>query len=233
MELGKFGHNTRLTQQQMLAAICLCGLFVVVHFTSAATADGELPGRADTLGVSLLAVSNGKHVKGKRFMQAAMAKVEVKKEQKVLKSEDRLLKKGKHHIQSEEDNLQKEEKLLEQEKAAAGLGDTAAFSKYDQKLEKLIESEQRDGTIAAHALNDEGAQAAELKALFNTWSSSVKHPGSKWGNKHKKDSQNQHKKLARLGKLVSRQSAAQAAQAAFLQRRQAAGLNDEIQAVSL
>lgn len=220
MDFGKLS-----SQPPLVAAFCLCTLFVFMHFlTTPAVPRGfgpdlvpAHPPRAPQ--TAFLALQNGVAVTYGSEQQ--QAKQQVKKEQKLIKQEQGMEKKEKAHIKDEEKNLKKEHKLLDQERAAFNGGNVAEFQKLDKKLDKLAKAEARDASIADKVAKEEFTHEAQLATLFSKWSTSVKHPGSKWEGKHEKVMNQERKIEQSLVALARRQSRAEKAQEAVLEQRRA------------
>lgn len=223
MDFGKLS-----SQPPLVAAFCLCALFVFMHYLSApsepqgfgpevAVANAYVPTVAQTPKVSFLAVANGVVVDD----NAKQAKEEVKREQKLIKKEESMATKIEKHITSEENTLKKEKKLLEQEEAASKSGNQEKYRKLSKKLDKLVKAEVRDASIAGKTATDQRKHAAELAAMFDNWASSVKHPGSKWGGKHSHAVAEQRKVEKTFEARMHRGERVEAAQAKFLEKRRA------------
>jgi len=217
MELGKLS-----PQPPLVAAFCLCLFFIITHFMLA-PADPQglvsVPRQTSvpqsTPQTSFLAFSNGKMV-GEQ-----LAKQETKKAQKIIKTEKSNESKEEAHVKKEESNLKKEQNLLEEEKSAFSSGNTNKIAKLEQKLDKLLKAEVRDASIASKAAAEAHKHEQELGSLFDTWAKSMKHPGKKWGGKHEKAVNDQHKWGKKFAALEERRSRAEKGQANFVEEYKA------------
>lgn len=230
MDVGKFGG-----QPPVVAAFCLCALFIFMHFASAPSEPhGFGPEATHNLGAaaphhfertpssSFMALRNGVAVKHGAIISSKVGKQEVKHEQHLMKQLQYDQRKELSHVKQEEKHLKKEKKLLEQEKAAFQRGDMKHFHKLEQKLNKLAKAEARDASIADKVAMDEHKKEGQLHSLFAQWSARMGgHVSNRWSSKHDKDVKNERKTERRLGTLAVRKEKVEKGQAMFLQQRRA------------
>jgi len=230
MDVGKFGG-----QPPLIAAFCLCALFIFMHFASApsephgfgAEETHNLGGAPThnferTHSSSFMAVRSGVAVKHGAVLFNKVGKQEVKHEQHLMKQLQYDQRKELSHVKQEEKHLKKEKKLLEQEKAAFQRGDMKHFHKLEEKLNKMAKAEARDASIATKVAKDEHKKEGQLHSLFAKWSARMGgHVSNQWSSKHQKDMKKEGKTERRLGSLALRKSKVEKGQAVFLEQRRA------------
>lgn len=239
MDVGKFGG-----QPPLMAAFCLCALFIFMHFASApsephgfgAEETHNLGGAPThnferTPSASFMALRNGVAVKHGGILSNKVGKQEVKQEQHLMQQLWHDQRKELSHVKQEEKHLKKEKKLLEEEKAAFQRGQDDGwrkpaflehFHKLEKKLSKLAKAEARDASIADKVAKDEHKKEGQLHSLFAKWSARMGgHASNQWSSKHQKDMKKEGKTERRLGTLALRQSKVEKGQAMFLEQRRA------------
>jgi hypothetical protein len=239
MDMSKFG-----PPPQLVAAFCLCALFMFIHHLSVPAEPSNFGMQQpvqdvfETHGTSLLAVHHGRiekssHHSGKSHRhQAAAAKSHqqqsvaeqathaVRQEEQFVNEETNLDKKEKTNLKEEKHLLIKEANLLDKEEVVFKRGDSEEVDRLSAKIGKIVAREQKDFSSAKRFLSREHKKEAFLSSLFQEWKSSKSSPSSsKLARQHHKHLATHHTHEEKLRKLEQNQAEVEREQEAFVQRR--------------